>query len=153
MLISEGLMLPRVPDPTPGKYGARLSLGLANVAAWTRVSGDDLLAQPERFARWLGHANAATAEEVEELVAHCREHADETEGELARLRDLATALAAVFDAALARETPPEDALGTIASHLEEAMRGARLRPAGGSFALEFPAPGSSLDATRLAAAR
>jgi predicted RNA-binding Zn ribbon-like protein len=153
MLISERLMLPSVPDPTPGKYGGRLSLGLANVAVWTRVSGDDLLDQPERFVAWLGHANAATPDEVAALTTRCREHPGQTAAELERLRDLAGALAAVFEAGLARQTPPEDDLRTIASHLEEAMHGARLRPDGGSFALEFPSPGSSLDAMRLAAAR
>ncbi len=73
MLISEGLMLLTAPDPTPGKYGGRLSLGLANVATWARVSGEDLLDDPGEFAAWLGRASAATPEEVETLSAAARQ--------------------------------------------------------------------------------
>ena len=62
-------MLLTAPDPTPGKYGGRLSLGLANVATWARVSGEDLLDDPGEFAAWLGRASAATPEEVEALTA------------------------------------------------------------------------------------
>src|SRR4051812_14260657 len=153
MLISERLMLLTAPDPTPGKYGGRLALGLANVATWARVSGQDLLDEPAAFAAWLGRAHAATPDEVEALSAASAADPEGTATAVARLRELAEALRAVFDARLADEAPAPDVLETIGRHVAEALQGARLTAGDGMFALDLPSPGSSIDATRLAAAR
>jgi predicted RNA-binding Zn ribbon-like protein len=153
MLISEALMLLTASDPTPGKYGGRLSLGLANVATWARVSGEDLLDDPAELAAWLGRAHAATPEEVEALSAAGTSDPEGTAAAVARLRELAEALRDVFDARLAHAAPSRDALDVIGEHVAEALRGARLEAGDGMFALDLPAPGSSLDAARLAAAR
>src|SRR5690349_5348518 len=101
MLISESLMLLTASDPTPGKYGGRLALGLANVATWARVSGEDLLDDPAELAAWLGRAHAATAEEVEALVSAGEADPEGTRAALVRLRELSEALRSVFDARLA----------------------------------------------------
>jgi predicted RNA-binding Zn ribbon-like protein len=146
-------MLLTAPDPTPGKYGGRLALGLANVATWARVAGEDLFDDPAQLAGWLGRASAASPEEVEGLCAASAADPEGARAALARLRELAEALRTVFDARLAGAVPPTGALDTIGRHVAEALQGARLTPGDGMFALDLPAPGSSLDATRLAAAR
>jgi predicted RNA-binding Zn ribbon-like protein len=146
-------MLLTASDPTPGKYGGRLALGLANLATWARVSGEDLLDDPVELASWLGRAHAATPEEVDALAAASVADPDGARAALARLRELSEALRSVFDARLAHTAPPAEALETIGGHVAEALRGARLTAGDGMFALDLPSAGSSFDGARLAAAR
>ena len=147
-------MLLTASDPTPGKYGGRLSLGLANVATWARVSGEDLLDDPggvRGLARTglRGHARGGRGA----VGGPLRADPAGTAAAVARLRELAEALRAVFDARLAHDAPPREALDTIGRHVAEALHGARLEAGDGMFAIDLPSPGSSLDAARLAAAR